>query len=253
MNIPMSFVSALSLALLHSLWQVALLAVLAAFSFAAMPRAAARVRHVLGMLWLVAMVLAPLATFFMFWQSPSPMATAEVSWASVWQSAPQRASLAAVLPAPPWRDGLLICLSQLWLAGVVVMAVRQLGGWRLMRRAESQPFAPLPPQWQHRVASLTAALGITRQVSVRLAQHVASPFTAHALRPLIWLPLTLLTRLPADQIEALLAHELAHVRRLDWCWNALQCLIEMLLFHHPAMWWLSRRIREDAYFGELDR
>ncbi len=114
-----------------------------------------------------------------------------------------------------------------------------------MRRIEAQPFTPLPPQWQHRVAALTAALGITRQVSVRLAQHVMSPFTAHVLRPLIWLPLTLLTRLPANQIEALLAHELAHIRRLDWCWNALQCVIEILLFHHPAMWWLSRRIRQE--------
>jgi beta-lactamase regulating signal transducer with metallopeptidase domain len=245
MNIPLSFASALSLALLHSLWQVALLALLAALSFSALPRAAARVRHALGMVWLVAMIVAPLVTFFMYWRSPAPMATAEVLWAGAWQAAPNAANLAALLPAPHWRDGLLVCLPLLWLTGVMVMVLRQLGGWRLMRHIESQPFAALPPHWQHRFDVLTAALGITRRVSVRLAQHVASPFTAHALRPLIWLPLTLLTRLPADQIEALLAHELAHIRRLDWCWNALQCVIEILLFHHPAMWWLSRRIREE--------
>lgn len=245
MNIPLSFASALSFALLHSLWQVALVAVLAALSFSAMPSATARVRHALGMVWLVLMLVAPLITFFMYWHSPSPQPTPEVLWAGAWGSIGDPANLGALPPAPPWRDALLVCLSPLWLAGVLLMAVRQLGGWRLMRRIESQSFAPLPPQWQRRVDVLTAALGITRRVSVRLAQHVASPFTAHALRPLIWLPLTLLTRLPANQIEALLAHELAHIRRLDWCWNALQCAIEMLLFHHPAMWWLSRRIRQE--------
>jgi hypothetical protein len=61
----------------------------------------------------------------------------------------------------------------------------------------------------------------------------------------VWLPLALLTQMPSDQVEALLAHELAHVARLDWCWNALQCAIESVLFHHPGMWWLSRRIREE--------
>jgi beta-lactamase regulating signal transducer with metallopeptidase domain len=245
MNMTLSFASALSFALLHSLWQVALVALLAALSFSALPRAHARVRHTLGMVWLVAMLVAPVVTFFIYWYSPSPVATAEVSWAGAWQSTSDAANLAATLPAPPWHHALLVCLSPLWLAGVLLMAVRQLGGWRLIRRIEAQPFMALPPQWQCRVAVLAAVLGITRRVSVRLAQHVMSPFTTHALRPLIWLPLTLLSRLPANQIEALLAHELAHIRRLDWCWNALQCVIEMLLFHHPAMWWLSRRIREE--------
>jgi hypothetical protein len=61
----------------------------------------------------------------------------------------------------------------------------------------------------------------------------------------IWLPLSILTRLAPEQIEALIAHELAHIRRLDWIWNGLQCAIETLLFYHPAAWWLSRRIRAE--------
>jgi len=59
------------------------------------------------------------------------------------------------------------------------------------------------------------------------------------------LPLSLLTRLPVDQVEALLAHELAHIQRLDWLWNGLQCVLESLLFFHPGAWWLSRRIRQE--------
>ena len=66
------------------------------------------------------------------------------------------------------------------------------------------------------------------------------------LRPVVWLPLSLLARLPAEQVEALIAHELAHIARLDWLWNGVQCVIESLLFFHPAAWWLSRRIRLSA-------
>jgi hypothetical protein len=78
---------------------------------------------------------------------------------------------------------------------------------------------------------------------VRLGADIASPFTARLLRPVVWLPLSLLTRLPVEQVEALIAHELAHIARLDWLWNGMQCVVESLLFFHPAAWWLSRRIR----------
>jgi hypothetical protein len=80
---------------------------------------------------------------------------------------------------------------------------------------------------------------------VRLGRNVAAPFTAYLLRPVIYLPLDLLTQLPRDQVDALLAHELAHIRRLDWLWNLAQSAIEAVLFYHPAMWWLSRRIRQE--------
>lgn len=245
MNVQMSFVWAVAFTLLHSLWQLALIGLLAAASFSAMAGATARARHAVGMVCLVAMLAAPLATFMLYSHSPSPGLANASWWMGAWAPADGGAPRPAAMPAAPWQDWLSVCLAQVWLAGVAVMAVRQVGGWRLMRHIERQPYAALPAEWQQRVAKLAAALGITRRVSVRLAQRVGSPFTAHALRPLIWLPLGLLTRLPADQIEALLAHELAHIRRLDWCWNAIQCAIEPVLFHHPAMWWLSRRIREE--------
>lgn len=240
MNLQLGLASALAQALLHSLWQLTLIAGLASLGFNALAAAPARSRHALGMACLLAMLLAPVATFLLCWPSAGPVTVGELPGFGE----PATAALAGAV-APSWQDWLLVALSQLWLVGVALMALRQLGGWRLLQRIEAQPFAEIPPHWQARVDALVAALGIGRRVSVRLARHVASPFTTHALRPVIWLPLALLTRLPVDQVEALLAHELAHIRRFDWCWNALQCLAEGLLFHHPALWWLSRRIREE--------
>ena len=96
-------------------------------------------------------------------------------------------------------------------------------------------------------------MGITRDVAVRLSNDVLGPFTARLLRPVIWLPLSLLVQLPREQVEALLAHELAHIARMDWLWNGLQCVLESLLFFHPAAWWLGRRIRQEREHACDDR
>lgn len=136
-----------------------------------------------------------------------------------------------------------IVLTLLWLTGVAAMLLRHLGGWRLVVALEKHPFERLPPEWQRRADSLCAAMRIGRDVSVRLSKDVVGPFTARLFRPVIWLPLSLITQLPREQVEALLAHELAHVARMDWFWNGLQCVVESLLFFHPAAWWLGRRIR----------
>jgi hypothetical protein len=88
-------------------------------------------------------------------------------------------------------------------------------------------------------------LGIARAVAVRFSDDAIAPCAARLMRPIIWLPASLLTRAPVEQIEALLAHELAHIARKDWLWNGVQCVIESLLFFHPAAWWLGRRIRQE--------
>ena len=234
------FAPALAFALLHSLWQDALLALVAALSLRSLATRTASLRHAVGMGFVLAMLLAPLLTFLRFWQQPGsdlnsgllPVVTAPASGAA------PGVFLQHSGPAASW-------MALLWLLGVSLMLVRHLGGLRLLGALARRPYQPLPVEWQHRLLVLQGALGIGRTVLVRLAADVLSPFTAHVLRPVIWLPLTLLARLPAEQIEALLAHELAHIARLDWVWNALQCVVESLLFFHPGVWWLSRRIRQE--------
>jgi beta-lactamase regulating signal transducer with metallopeptidase domain len=239
-NAQYGFAPALALALLHSLWQDALLALVAALTLHSLAQRSASLRHAVGMGFLLAMLLAPLVTFLRFWQQPGseinesllPVVTAPEIGAVPGVFVQQSGSVAS------W-------MALLWLLGVSFMVVRHMGGLRLLGALARRPYQPLPIEWQQRLLVLQGALGIGRTVAVRLAVDVISPFTAHVLRPVIWLPLGLLARLPADQIEALLAHELAHIARLDWLWNALQCGVESLLFFHPGVWWLSRRVRQE--------
>ena len=233
------FAPALATALLHSLWQVTLLALGAAVALAALSRASAALRHTTAMGFLLAMVGVPVSTFARIWQQPA-MRINEGWLPAI--SAPQLDAVTGGFvqqssPVASW-------LALLWLCGVGVMLLRRFGGWRLLSALDRHPFEVLPAEWQQRVDALRSAFGITRAVVVKLSTDVVGPFTARLLRPVIWLPLSLLTQLPREQVAALLAHELAHIARMDWLSNGVQCVIESLLFFHPAAWWLGRRIRQ---------
>lgn len=228
---------ALASALLQALWQDALLGVCAWVALAAMQRSSAGHRHAVAMAFLVSMVLVPASTFANFWVMPG----VDVNKGLVTAMTAPRTIGKAMFEQQ--SSPLSIALALLWLAGVAVMLLRHFGGFWMVGALERQPCERLPIQWQRRVDALRDALRIGRDVSVRMSKDVVGPFTTRLFRPVIWLPIGLITRLPREQVEALLAHELAHIARMDWLWNGVQCLVESLLFFHPAAWWLGRRIR----------
>jgi beta-lactamase regulating signal transducer with metallopeptidase domain len=234
------FAAALASALVDSLWQDALLGLAAALALRAMARASAASRHAVGMAFLIAMLLMPALQFLRFWGRSG----AEIN-----------RGLVPAVTAPQLGEGATVFVQQtsmlapvmvlVWLAGVTLMLVRHVAALRALTALERGSFEPLPPLWAARVDTIRRAMGIGRSVAVRLSGEVLSPFAARLLRPAIWLPLSLLTRTPPAQLEALLAHELAHIARKDWLWNGVQCVAECVLFFNPAMWWLGRRIRQE--------
>jgi len=216
--------AAAAAALLESLWQGAALAGAAWLLLMLLDRRSAALRHGIGMAFLLATAIAPVITFAHSLATPAPAGPTIA------------ADVAGAVPPT--------LLVWIWSAGVVWRFIRLRSAWSAFRGLEARSFAPLPPEWLDRAALLRHRLGIARLVEIRLVTDVL-PCSARLLRPVIWLPATLLTRMAPEQIEAILAHELAHVRRLDWLWNTLQCAVETLLFYHPAMWWLSRSIRQE--------
>jgi beta-lactamase regulating signal transducer with metallopeptidase domain len=234
-GVPLALVSAL----LHSLWQDTLLAAAAALALRGMARASAARRHNVAMAFLVAMVAAPAVEFLRCWRQPG----AQIEGFLPGMTAPgfEAAAGAFVQDGSPVTAIVLA----LWLSGVGLMLMRHFGALRALAALERGPHQLLPPAWRQRVDEMRRALGIARDVAVRLSDQVVAPCAARLLRPMIWLPLSLMAQVPVDQVEALLAHELAHIARRDWLWNGVQCLVESLLFFHPAIWWLGRRIRQE--------
>jgi beta-lactamase regulating signal transducer with metallopeptidase domain len=234
------FAPALASALVHSLWQDALLGAAAALALRAMAGASAARRHAVGMAFLVAMALVPALQFLRFWGR----AGGEINDGLVPAMTAPRFSAAANVFVQE-TSALAPVLVLAWLLGLTLMLVRHVAALRALTAIERRPSEALPPAWGRRFDALRRAMGIGRPVAVRLSAEVPAPFAARLLRPAIWLPLSLVTRTPPEQLEALLAHELAHIARKDWLWNGVQCVVECLLFFNPAVWWLGRRIRQE--------
>jgi beta-lactamase regulating signal transducer with metallopeptidase domain/Ca2+-binding EF-hand superfamily protein len=174
--------------------------------------------------YLVAAIQAPLAVD----DALPALAEQAMSWPQV---------SAVVRPYAEW-------ITVLWLAGVAVLSLRFVGGvWGLHRvRGEMRA---VPGDLLERASRIAQRLGVRAAWTVRSSASVLEPMTFGWLRPIVVVPISLLTAEPPDIIDAVLAHELAHIRRYDLWVNALQRLVESVLFFHPVVWWMSRQVRRE--------
>jgi Zn-dependent protease with chaperone function/predicted nucleic acid-binding Zn-ribbon protein len=238
------FVPTLGLALLHFLWQGALIGLLAVIALDALRNARPQARYAVACLALLACALAPGAT--VLWMLAPELIAPDFGGAlgalggdteDVGDGA--LAALAPSLDVQAWLPAIVAT----WAAGTCALSLRMAVGLAWVRRLRQQPQGPAQLAWQQRLDAIAANFQLRRRVSLRVVDELESPVSAGWWRPVVLLPASLLTRMPAALIEALLAHELAHIRRHDYLVNLLQNVVEALLFYHPVVWWLSHRIR----------
>ncbi|WP_243384672.1 transglycosylase SLT domain-containing protein [Geothrix alkalitolerans] len=245
-----AIVQILGWALVHALWQDGLLAALAALGGLLLR---GRARHAMNGLILALCLGLPAATAWHF-HRPALLGAGPVQVAEAAQGGPaaflpraDRASRPLLARLEAALQPRLPALVVLWAAGASLMTLR-LGGGYALSLSWKRRGVPAPRDWQDSLDDLARRLGILRKVRLLLVEHGQTPQSPVALglwKPVVLLPATLLTGLPPGFLEALLAHELAHVRRLDYLANLLQGIAETLLFFHPAVWWLSARIRAE--------
>ncbi len=237
-------VATLGWTLLHFLWQGAVAGVVFGVSLAAAGNASSQTRYRLAFSFLVLLAAAPVTTFFLL--SPNDAATALVA-ESIAASAP---TLTVTLGAPvldlqsfihPWLPWAVL----VWAVGVTFMTGRLLIEWRNVRLLTRVDVSPLTPAWQHRVQRLIVTLGVGSAVRAVQSARVHVPMVVGWLRPVILVPVSAISGLTTWQLELILMHELAHVRRYDHLVNLLQVVIETLLFYHPVVRWVSRVMREE--------
>ena len=250
---------ALGWALLHFLWQGCAAAAVFAVVRAALPLRAARLRYAAACAAMLAMLAAPVATFALLRgaevdagpiaaevaateASPAPVSGPVAGPVSKIDAAPESTWLAvprATLEAAmPW-------ILTIWLAGVCLLSVRLARGWAAARRIRVIGCAAPPPRWMAILARLRDRLGMSRPVRLVASAVAEVPSVIGWLRPVVVLPASVLSGMTPWQVEALLVHELAHIRRHDYLVNLLQTIVETLLFYHPAVWWVSRQVREE--------
>ncbi len=254
-------------ALLHSLWQGAVVALLLAVALATVGRRAAHARYGLAC---GALVLSLALPAYSGWRHYSEARGVEASRV---ERAPRRAAWTAPRVADVTVPHVAVRLSNdtgpraeapvavtllervrsavaehlrwlvlAWVAGVGLCSGRMTAEWVKLRRL-ARSARPAPEEWQERLDALARRLGLGRAVRLLQSASVDVPAAVGWLSPVVLLPVSALSGLSTRQLEMVLAHELAHIRRHDFAVNLAQVLVETLLFYHPAVRWVSQVIR----------
>jgi beta-lactamase regulating signal transducer with metallopeptidase domain len=253
-------VHAVGWALLHSLWQGSLAGVLTAALLSACRHDAAG-RYVVAYAGLIAMVTLPTITALTYTRHVRPTMSIDASveprdafspprldavrLAAGALNGPSRAVATAAANQRPEQqlETWSMVAVPIWLAGVLVFFCRLLVGWTGVRRLRRTGIWPVEDDWRARIQSIADRLRLTRPVLVAASALAEVPIVIGWLRPMMLIPVAVFTGLPPAQLEAVIAHELAHIRRGDYLINLLQTTAEVLLFYHPATWWVSQQIR----------
>jgi len=230
-------VEALGLALLHSLWQGVLIGLLFKAVMAALANASAALRYWCGVSALLLLAMSvPLTMVYLV----VDMLPAGVSTGAFAAGADMLVATVAGTAAEGFMFEAIVAL---WIAGVTVISIRTLAAWRhlggLRRAADKQAALRLVPV----VERLSGLFGLARRVEIGLSASISNPMVVGWLKPVILMPPAILARLPLAQLEMLIAHELAHLRRHDHWINLFQVVTETLMFYHPVVTMISRQIR----------
>ena len=238
--------------LLHFLWQGALILVV----YVAVRRllfngSGARSRYALACSTMAIMVAAPLITLIVIptksVSDGAQLLSDPITILAANVSAPTDGS-SLLIPYVDARNSVLAVVVTLWLVGAMAFWARLMGGWLISARMRFTQVRTAPQEWQQLLGRLGTRIGITQRVELLVSGRVFAPTVVGWLRPLVLMPVGALSGLPPAQLEALLAHELAHIRRHDYLVNILQSVAEALLFYHPAVWWVSGQIRAEREF-----
>jgi beta-lactamase regulating signal transducer with metallopeptidase domain len=222
--------------LVHFIWQGAAIAL--ALAVARTWMTSARTRHTAACLVLLSMVIAPAITFLMLGtDGPEP--------ASIGSTAAPRIDGGSYGPMIAPGPAILPWFVATWLAGIAVLSTRLAVGWISAARLHFSGTRPAPAPWQTALDQLVQRMGISRRPQLVMSSHVDVPSVFGWLRPIVLVPVGALSGLSPEYVEALLAHEVAHIYRNDYLINLLQSVVETVLFYHPAVWWVSAQIRTE--------
>lgn len=254
---------AVAWALLQFVWQGALAAAATGVALLALRRSAADIRYVVSTIGLAVMLTLPAVSGVQQYRArvgddaqgapgTSLALPAAIQMTHRGTTRAPRVAPAATREQGPTGlgaasgfdpEGVAPVLMLVWIVGVTMLSVRLLTGWIWVQRLRTHGAAPAHEGWQRMAARLSRRLHIGRAIALLESTLVDVPTVIGWLKPVVLLPASALAALSPGQVEAILAHELAHIRRHDYLVNLLQTLVETLLFYHPAVWWLSRRIR----------
>ena len=256
-RLSQAFTEALGLTLLDSLWQGAIILLLCTLALTLMRSKAARWRYRLVLLGIMALPVAGVFTFFSHYEAEAPLqagAMAESGYTIAEIILPQEPVVAVDAPGirerwQSWAAANAEWVVTLWAIGLLLFGLRLSGGFYMVRslRLSAQPIADT--RWIEKLKELCISLNITIPVQIRESVRVSSPIVVGYLKPIIIFPMGLIQGISTEEVEAILLHELAHIKRHDYLINLFVSLLQAIYFYHPAFWWLQRQLDAEREYS----
>ncbi len=254
-----SVISALGWAIVHSIWQGAAVAILLGAALLFLSHKSARLRYLLAVGALLILTAFSVKTFIYYQSEYSDDAANEFNFITLSfenntdseiQSSGSEIKEISTLSEffsefKSYFDKHLHLVVSIYLIGLLFLMLKLMGGLILTIRLRNSGVSNPEPHFQNSVFKIAERLGIKRNIELLESKLVSIPVTIGQLKPIILMPIGTLTGIPSSQLEAILAHEIAHIRRADYLINIFQSVIEVLFFFNPSVWWISGIIRDE--------
>ena len=248
-----SWIQALGWTLLHATWQASLVAITWLIAKRFLKNASAHLRYLAAISALIALIACSAVTFWKVYPNQIEISSSLITVESLSLSsfdvsvAPNSVRIQEgkninwnelLNDIAPW-------LSLLWILGAAIMGLRFASGIFYLDKLRNKGLQEVDTFWQARSAFIAQKMGLYSNWQIKESSLVSEPLTLGHFKPLILIPMGMLSGLSPEQVEAIIAHEFAHIYRSDFLFNLIQSLIEILFFFHPAIWWLSKEIRRE--------
>ncbi len=258
-----SFVEALGWTLLHSLWQGAVVMLILALILGFTQGHSAHIRYGFSIAALILMILWSGTTFINYYthstqaeaviyEYPEAKHSVSPDVPTAWVFSEASAFSGSVINIEVLRQKLESFMqtsspfiAAFWLFGSLLFFLKWLGGLMYIHRIRPRGIVSSSYGWQQKLNRLARRIGILKPIRLLESMRVHSPMVIGLLKPIILLPVGMLTGMTSEQIETILIHELAHIRRHDYFINLVQSILEVIYFYHPAYWWISAKIQQE--------
>jgi beta-lactamase regulating signal transducer with metallopeptidase domain len=266
--LPSDIMEAFGWMILHSLWQAAVISVVLGLLMIITRKFSARSRYFIA---IAAMLFVPATAIYTFIRHYTPARPAAVEASAVKAPAaktgdavtavnmPAKENRVSTVSQPAVQKGLkdrmksyrkyfyqhIPLIVTLWMLGMLVFALKFLGGLAYTQRLKHYRVQPVTGEWQQVFNRLAKMLNLNKAVRILQSTLVKVPMVVGYFKPVVLIPVSAFTGLSPGQLETVILHELAHIVRKDYLMNILQSVVEIVFFYHPAVWWMSKIVRAE--------
>ncbi len=246
---------AIAWTVMHSIWQILLITTIAGILQATLQASKAKLRYNILVAAIAFTVLITSFTFLYYYSNSSreveyainanPVTSIENSTINTEAvvSVKESNKILSFAGLNDFVENNLYTIVILWLVGMVMALLRLLGNISYIYYLKNKLNFPVDEYWENALSSIANKLDVKKKIAILESALVRAPIVIGHLKPMILFPIGAINRLSMEEVESIIAHELAHVKRNDYIINILMNVAESIFYFHPAMWWLSAQIK----------